>query len=57
MNFIFRLITGIILCAISYTQGYTDGCCESLERQTIEYIKRHAPKLYEDLTKEDKNEL
>ncbi len=49
IGWLFRLIAGVVLCAISYTQGYTDGCCETFERQTIEYIKKYVPEAYENL--------
>ena len=51
---IFKLILGVALCAFGYTLGYTDGCCETFERQAIEYIKKHAPEAYEELRERKK---
>ncbi len=51
IDWIIKMLIGAALCAISYTHGYTDGCCETFERQMIEYIKKHEPGANEELRK------
>ena len=56
LNALLYLIVAVASCAFWYNKGYSEGCCESYEKQTIEYIKRYAPKMYEDLAKGDEEE-
>ena len=56
IDWIIKLIIAVASCAFWYNKGYSDGCCESLERQATEYMRKHAPKMYKDFSKEVKQD-
>ena len=56
LNALLYLIVAVASCAFWYNKGYSDGCCESLERQATEYMRKHAPGAYEELRKEGKKD-
>lgn len=53
IDWIIRLIVALASCMFWYTKGYTEGCCESLERQATEYMRKYAPKMYKDFSEGD----
>ena len=57
LNALLYLIVAVASCAFWYNKGYSEGCCESLEKQATEYMRKYAPKMYKDFSKGDENEL
>ncbi len=51
IDWIIKMLIAAASCAFWYNKGYSDGCCESYERQLMVYIKKHAPKLYDEIRK------